>query len=139
MRPDYMPKGVDSWQLIGKKVLGQLSELTLFPEEHVAIAVETSNAIGVMPGDLLSTVDHGILSDPNGAVLRSLGMWDSRYKIARYGFILLDPDLQIVSSRKGSWRPSEEAKQEFLRLLTGHQLGLGHDPVAALAPGPRPQ
>lgn len=55
-----------------------------------------------------------ILSDPDGRVLRKIGMWDSRWKIASYGYYLLGPDLSVISHFKGRWRTTENAKQFFL-------------------------
>ena len=56
-----------------------------------------------------------ILSDPDGRVLKKIGMWDSRWSIASYGFYLLDSDSRVLSHYKGNWDTTEPAKQFFLK------------------------
>ena len=55
-----------------------------------------------------------ILSDPEGRILKKIQMWDSRWKIAAYGFYLLGPDLEVISHHRGFWDTSEEARKFFL-------------------------
>jgi peroxiredoxin len=57
-----------------------------------------------------------ILSDPGGAVLKQLGMWDARWKITAYGYYYLDPTLRVISRQRGYWDPSE---QELAKLFDG--------------------
>jgi len=55
-----------------------------------------------------------ILSDPEGRILKKIGMFDSRWDIASYGYYLLGPDLRVISHYKGSWETTERAKAFFL-------------------------
>ena len=75
-------------------------------------------------------IEFPILSDPAGEVLKAIGMWDSRWKIARYGYILLDPELEILSRHRGSWRPSDDVKQFFLDSVTAQPALRGREPAA---------
>ena len=56
-----------------------------------------------------------ILSDPDGRNLKKINMWDARWKIASYGYYLLDGELNVLSHYKGGWNASEEAKLFFLK------------------------
>ena len=63
-----------------------------------------------------------ILSDPQGRILKKIGMWDSRWDIASYGFYLLAPDLGVISHYKGSWETTEASKAFFLdKVRSGKQ------------------
>lgn len=60
-----------------------------------------------------------ILSDPEGAVLKRLGMWDVRWKIAAYGYYLVDPNLRVVSRQKGYWDAGDLELTKLLTMLPG--------------------
>ena len=64
-------------------------------------------------------IEFSILSDADGTVLKALKMWDQSWKIAQYGYFLLDPDLRVVSNRRGNWEPTEAVKRFFLNHITG--------------------
>ena len=55
-----------------------------------------------------------VLTDPGGAVLKKLDMWDPRWRIAAYGFLLLDPALRVIKKRRGHWRASPKVTAWFL-------------------------
>lgn len=55
-----------------------------------------------------------ILSDPQGRILRKIGMFDSTWNIASYGYYLLGPNLGVISHYKGSWNTTEDSKTFFL-------------------------
>lgn len=58
-----------------------------------------------------------ILSDPDGSTLMDLGMWDDRWKIASYGYYLLDESLNVVNHRRGSWKPTDRVKAFFMKTI----------------------
>lgn len=58
-----------------------------------------------------------ILSDPDGSTLMDLGMWDDRWKIASYGYYLLDENLNVVNHRRGSWKPTDRVKAFFMKTI----------------------
>lgn len=58
------------------------------------------------------------LSDPRGRILRKIGMFDSTWNIASYGFYLLSPDLRVISHYKGSWDTTEASKAFFLQKVS---------------------
>lgn len=57
-----------------------------------------------------------ILSDPGGAVLKLLGMWDARWKITAYGYYFLDPALRVISRQRGYW---DASGLELAKLFSG--------------------
>ena len=44
-------------------------------------------------------------------------MWDSRWKIAAYGYYLLDTDLRVVSRQRGYWDVSGKEVANLLKML----------------------
>ena len=54
------------------------------------------------------------LSDPEGAVLKPLGMWDARWRITSYGYYFLDAGLGVISRRRGYW---DAGAQELVKLF----------------------
>ena len=79
-------------------------------------------------------ISFPILSDADGSVLRALKMWNPDWKIAKYGYFLLDTNLRGLSNRHGNWEPTDAAKRFFLEQLA-NRVGQRPQPD----PGPRPQ
>ncbi len=59
-----------------------------------------------------------ILSDSQGNILRKLGVWDSRWNIASYGYYLLDPGLRVISRQRGYWEADEAGVRTLLMQLS---------------------
>ena len=55
-----------------------------------------------------------ILSDRKGEVLKRLGMWDARWRIAAYGYYLLDGNLRVIARQRGYWDVDEESVTDLL-------------------------
>ena len=62
-------------------------------------------------------------------------MWDERFKIARYGFFLLDRRLNVVSNRRGSWSASEATKAFFLEQIVTLTAREGREGATRPEPG----
>lgn len=58
-----------------------------------------------------------ILSDGDGALLKKLGMWDTRWKITDYGFYVLDKELNVLAHSRGVWHVNDEIVQRFIELF----------------------
>lgn len=63
------------------------------------------------------------LSDPDGRVLKQIGMWDDAYKIAAFGYFLLGPDLKVLRAFRGVYDPNDEAKATFLAAVAAAGKG----------------
>ncbi len=58
-----------------------------------------------------------ILSDPKGVVLKTLGMWDARWRISAYGYYLLDRGLEVISRQRGYWNVTPASVRELLQQI----------------------